>query len=193
MGIVSPLRGAPPAWWRALPRQQALSARFVQESDSAVFGKLSQRGALVLAQGGRLRVSYDSGLLVVSDGRTLTQYDPDTRTAQRIALGEALRAFPLLGLLLEPSRIGVIYRVEALPDGTVLLHPREAGLPEVRVAGRNGLLHTLAWTDGTGAHQRMELEDARTPAHPPAGAFRFDPPKGTRWVSPEGSRAIPPG
>jgi len=180
-----PAFAALPAWWRALPNQPALAARFSQESDSAVFGKLRQQGSLVLARGGKLRVAYDSGLLVVSDGRQLVQYDPDTRTAQRMDLHEALREFPLLGLLLEPSRIGILYRAEPLPDGAVRLHPLEAGLPEVRVEGRNGLLRALSWTDGTGARQRLELLDPKAPSRISPGTFRFEAPKGTRWATAE--------
>ena len=160
-------------------------ARFSQESDSAVFGKLRQEGSLVLARGGRLRVAYESGLLVVADGRQLVQYDPDTRTAQRMDLLEALRDFPLLGLLLEPARIEILYRPEPLPDGAVRLHPKEPGLPEVRVEGRNGLLRALSWTDGTGARQHLVLLDPKAPPRTSPGMFRFDAPKGTRWATAE--------
>lgn len=159
-------------------------ARFTQESDSAVFGKLRQTGTLVLARGGRLRVEYESGLKVMADGRELVQYDPDTRTAQRMDLVQAVRDFPLLGLLLEPARIEGLFRPEALSGGVVRLVPREPGLPEVRVEGRNGLLKALTWTDPTGARQRLELVDPRVPPRPSQETFRFDPPKGTRWVVP---------
>ncbi len=178
-----PAFAALPAWWRALPKQPALAGRFTQESDSAVFGKLRQQGSLVIARGGRLRVSYDAGLLVVSDGRQLIQYDPDTRTAQRMDLLEALRDFPLLSLLLEPARIEVLYRAEPLPDGAVSLHPKEPGLPEVRVDGRNGLLRALSWTDGTGARQRLELLDPKVPPRTLPETFRFTTPAGTRWAT----------
>ncbi len=180
-----PACAALPGWWRALPSQPALSARFVQSSDSAVFGKLQEKGTLLLARGGRLRVAYASGLLVVSDGRRLVQYDPDTRTAQGQALRSALKDYPLLGLLLEPRRLDLLYRVEAVGGDAVLLHPRMPGLPEVRAEGRHGLLAAVAWTDGTGARQRLVLEDARVPPPPPASAFRFDPPPGTQWATPQ--------
>ena len=180
-----PVFAALPAWWRTFPKLPSLTARFTQESDSAVFGKLRQEGHLVIAPGGRLRVSYDSGLLVVADGRQLVQYDPDTRTAQRVDLLEALRDFPLLSLLLEPARVEILYRPEALPDGAVRLHPKEAGLPEVRVEGRNGLLRALSWTDGTGARQHLELMDPKTPPRPSPETFRFNAPKGTRWATPD--------
>lgn len=180
-----PCAAALPAWWRDLPRQPALAARFTQESDSAVFGKLRQTGTLVLARGGRLRLDYGSGLRVLADGRQLVQYDPDTRTAQRMDLAQAVRDFPLLGLLLEPARVEALFRVEPLPGDAVRLVPRGPDLPEVRVEGRNGLLRALVWTDPTGARQRLELLDPRVPPRPTPETFRFVPPKGTRWVSAE--------
>lgn len=183
LALALPCSATLPGWWRDLPRRPALSARFVQESDSAVFGKLRQTGDLLLARGGRLRVAYASGLRVQADGQQLVQYDPDTRTAQRMELAEAVREFPLLGLLLEPARIEALFRVEAQPDGAVRLLPRQPGLPEVRVEGRNGLLKALAWTDPTGARQRLELVDPKVPPSPPPSAFRFTPPPGTRWAT----------
>ena len=185
LALALPCAAALPAWWRDLPRRPALAGRFVQESDSAVFGKLRQTGDLLLARGGRLRVAYASGLRVLADGRELVQYDPDTRTAQRMDLAEAVREFPLLGLLLEPARVEALYRAEPLPDGAVRLVPRQPGLPEVRVEGRNGLLKALAWTDPTGARQRLELLDPKVPPSPPPSAFRFEPPPGTRWATAE--------
>ena len=177
--LASPL----PAWWRALPRQPVLAARFTQVSDSDVFGKLQQSGSLVIARGGKLRVAYDSGLLVVSDGRQLVQYDPDTRTAERMDLQQAIRDIPLLGLLLDPARIGTFYRVEGRPDGSVHLRPRAAGLPDVQVEGRNGLLRALSWTDGTGARQRLDLLDPKVPSRTSPSVFHFEAPKGTRWAT----------
>jgi outer membrane lipoprotein-sorting protein len=185
MAATLPAFAALPGWWRALPSQPALAARFVQQSDSAVFGKLQQKGTLLLARGGRLRVAYESGLLVVSDGQRLVQYDPDTRTAEGIDLKEALKSYPLLGLLLDPRRLDSLYRAEALPGEAVRLHPRRPGLPELQVEGQHGLLGALSWTDPTGARQRLELVDPHVPPPPAPSTFRFVPPAGTRWATSE--------
>lgn len=178
-----PLAAALPAWWTAFPRVPAVSSRFRQESDSAVFGTLRREGSLLLARGGRLRVAYDAGLLVASDGRHLVQYDPDTRTAQRIELARAVRDFPLLGILLDPGRIGDLYRAESAEGETVRLVPKGADLPELKATGRAGLLKRLEWTDPTGARQRLELLDPKVPAPPKPSAFRLDLPAGTRWAT----------
>jgi outer membrane lipoprotein-sorting protein len=164
----------------------ALESRFRQESDSLVFGKLSRQGRLLLATGGRLKVTYDGGLTVTCDGRHLVQYDPDTRTAQRVELARAVRDFPLLGVLLDPARLDRLYRIDVFGGETVKLTPREAGLPDLKVTGRRNLLHALEWTDPTGARQRLELLDPRSPATLPPSAFRTQVPAGTRWSTPNG-------
>ena len=182
--LAVPLSAALPGWWTAFPKVPALASRFRQESDSAVFGKMAREGSLLLARGGRLKVVYDSGLTVTSDGRYLVQYDPDTRTAQRVELARAVRDFPLLGILLDPSRVEALYRIEALGGDAVRLVPRAPDVPALKATGRRGLLHNLEWTDPTGARQRLELLDAKTPPAPGPAAFKAQVPAGTRWATP---------
>ena len=178
------LGAAVPAWWRAFPKVPVLESRFRQESESLVFGKLSQQGSLILARGGRLRVAYEGGLTVTCDGQQLTQMDPDTRTAQRMPLVQAQREFPLLNLLTDPARIRALYRVEALGGEALKLVPREPGLPELKATGRRGLLHSLEWVDPTGAKQTLELLDPKTPASVSPSVFKAQIPPGTRWATP---------
>lgn len=182
----SPLAAALPAWWTAFPKVPALASRFRQESDSAVFGKLTREGRLVLARGGRLRVDYASGLMVASDGRHLVQFDPDTRTAQRVELARAVRDYPLLGLLLDPARIGILYRAEGAGGDAVKLVPRSKDLPELKATGRSGLLRSLEWTDPTGARQKLELLDPKVPPPPGPGTFRLELPADARWATRNG-------
>jgi outer membrane lipoprotein-sorting protein len=181
-----PAMAAMPAWWSTFSRMPSLESRFRQESASQVFGKLSKEGRLALAPGGRLRVTYQGGLTVTCDGRHLVQYDPDTRTAQRMELARAVRDFPLLGILLDPARLDRLYRAESLGGEAVKLVPKEAGLPELKATGRNRLLHTLEWTDPTGAKQKLELLDPKSPAKIEPGTFKFQAPAGTRWSTPNG-------
>ncbi|MBK9795688.1 MAG: outer-membrane lipoprotein carrier protein LolA [Holophagaceae bacterium] len=181
-----PAWGAAPSWWIAFTKVPALESRFRQESDSAVFGKLAREGRLAMGRGGRLKVSYQGGLTVTCDGRHLVQYDPDTRTAQRVELARAVRDFPLLGILLDPARLERLYRLEVYGGETLKLLPKEAGLPELKATGRKGLLRTLEWTDPTGARQKLELLDPRVPASLAPGTFRIEVPAGTRWSTPNG-------
>ena len=183
---MAPLLAALPGWWGNFSKKPTLESRFRQESESLVFGKLKREGQLLLAPGGRLKVSYAGGLTVTCDGRSLVQYDPDTRTAQQVDLARAVRDFPLLGILLEPARLERLYRVESTGGEGLRLVPRETGLPELRATGRSGLLHTVEWTDTSGAKQKLELLDAKVPGAQPTSVFRPNLPAGTRWATPNG-------
>jgi outer membrane lipoprotein-sorting protein len=173
-----------PAWWRAFLATPRLECAFVQESESAVFGKLTREGQLKLAKGGRLRVEYRKGLLLVADGRSLVQYDAEARTAQRLTLRGAVADSPLLNVLIDPGALEVFYAVQAGPDETVALEPRRTGIPRVELSGHGGMLQRIQWTDGTGAKQQIELKDPRQPGQAFAPAvFTFQAPAGTRWLT----------
>jgi outer membrane lipoprotein-sorting protein len=162
-----------------------LESAFVQQSDSAVFGKLKREGLLKLAKGGMLRVEYRRGLLLVADGRTLTQYDPDARTAQRMNLRSAAADTPLLNIMLNPAALAGFYRATGGPGDSVRLEPLREGLPKVELTARAGLLQRIRWTDPTGANQEIELSDPRVPPPFPPGTFTFQAPAGTRWLTPK--------
>lgn len=176
--------GEAPAWWKSFTGAPRMESRFVQESDSAVFGKLKRTGVLRLARGGRLRVEYQKGLLLIADGRTLTQYDSAARTAQKINLQSASKDAPLLAVLLDPGALDQVFTIKAGPGpDSFTLEPRKPGLPKVTLEGKGGFPRRISWTDPTGAQQVLEFQDA----HVPAGAFdadqfTFKAPAGTRWI-----------
>ena len=181
---LSPLAaGELPGWWLGFLKAPRLESVFVQESESAVFGKLRRVGTLRVTQGGRLRVEYRKGMLLVSDGQTLVQYDPEARTAQRLNLRNAAADAPLLNILVNPENLGTTFKVLAGPDGqSVQLEPRNPGLPAVRVEGQGRLLKRIRWTDPTGAKQVLELQGPSVPASMNPALFRFTAPAGTRWL-----------
>ncbi len=172
-----------PAWWKALPRLSRLESGFIQESDSAVFGKLKKEGKIQLAKGGRLRVTYMKGMVLVSDGINLIQYDPLAMTAQRLALHSATRDMPLLNILVDPAALESAYQIKAENADQVLLEPKRKDLPKVTVEGKDGLLSRVSWTDATGARQVLELKNPRVPSTDfPPSVFTFKAPAGTRWI-----------
>ena len=177
-GLSKPL----PPWWTGLRQLPRIECRFRQESESAVFGKLVRQGHLQVARGGRLRITYDSGLLLVADGTRLTQYDPDTRTAQRSSLGASLEDAPLLALLVDPARLDLSYEAQVLGPGRVRLRPRKPGLPALEVEGTGRFPKSLHWTDGTGAAQALVLLDPKVPVALDPSLFRFTLPEGARLV-----------
>ena len=171
-----------PAWWTGFPSLPRLESAFVQESESAVFGKLIRHGKLRLAQGGRLRVDYQGGLVLVADGRSLVQYDPQARTAQRQNLRSAVADAPMLNVLLNPKTLPAYYQVSAAAGGALRLEPRRPSLPMVELTGRGNLIHSIQWADATGARQRIEFQDPKVPAAFDPAVFSFQPPAGTRWL-----------
>lgn len=185
------LAGAPlvagqplPAWWKAFTSAPRLETTFRQQSESAVFGHLEKRGKLRLAKGGRIRVEYQKGLLLVCDGSTFVQYDAQSRTASKVDLRSAAREAPLLEVLLNPAALDRVFTVKAGqgPD-TLVLEPRHKGLPAVDLQGGHGLPRSLAWTDPTGARQVLEFLDPHVPAGGfDAATFTFKAPQGTRWI-----------
>lgn len=171
-----------PVWWTALPGLPRMEAAFIQESESAVFGKLRKEGRLQLTKGGRIRVAYAGGMLVVSDGKTLVQYDPGARTAQKLDLRSAATEMPLLNVLIDPRALNAIYLAKVLPSGRLLLEPRKPGLPKVELEGKGGLLTKISWMDATGAQQVLELVNPRVPAAIPDSVYKLRVPAGTRWL-----------
>ena len=172
-----------PAWWKALPHLSRLESGFIQESESAVFGKLKKEGKIQLAKGGRLRVTYVKGMVLVSDGIHLIQYDPMAVTAQRLSLRSATRDMPLLNILVDPTALESAYQIKAETADQVLLEPKRKDLPKVMVEGKDGLLKRVTWTDATGAKQVLELKNPRVPNTDfPPSVFTFKAPAGTRWI-----------
>lgn len=170
-----------PSWFRALDGLPGLEARFEQTGESAVFRAMRRQGSLVVARGGRLRISYDKGLQLLCDGRTLVQYDPVARSAQRLDLQVALKDAPLLALLADPGSLGRHYKARS--EGTMVrLEPLKKGLSPVELTGEGALLSTVAWTDGTGARQVLRLIQPVLRRDFPRGTFEAKVPPGTKWI-----------
>lgn len=171
-----------PGWWHPMLDAPRFESRFIQTSESQVFGKLQKKGRIEAAQGGRLRVSYEDGLVLVADGANLIQYDPDTRTAQRMDLGQALLDTPLLNLLVAPERLAKTYKVDPVSSSTVKLTPMQKDLPAMEVQGSGRFARVLRWTDASGAKQELRLLDPSVPAPFKADRFKFTLPKGATMV-----------
>lgn len=175
------LVAADPPWVASLARVSSLEARFVQRSQSEVFGDMSRTGRIQVARGGRLRVQYDKGLLLICDGRTLVQYDPGARTAHRVPLEAATRDFPLLSLLTDPLSLARHFTLKEEGPGRTTLVPRTKGGIRLEVQHRDALPVAFTWLDATQARQVLTLEGLRQSVSLPAAQFTFTPPKGVRW------------
>jgi outer membrane lipoprotein-sorting protein len=172
-----------PAWWNNWRRLSTFSSPFVQESESAAFGKLASKGTILIASGGRLRVEYDKGAILLCDGRQLVQYDPSTRTAQRHGLDGISDDWPLLRVLTDPTTLDQVFKVTVQSSGEIVLTPKNPGPPEIVLTGKGEFLHSAAWTDGTGAKQVLTLTAPRIPPSPGKERFSFRLPAGAKWIN----------
>jgi outer membrane lipoprotein-sorting protein len=163
-------------------RVPAFGGRFAQEGESAAFGRVARTGTILAAKGGRLRVEYDGGVLLLSDGSTLTQYDPSTRTAQRFGIESAMDEWPMLRLLMDPQELGGSFDVRPAGGGRVALSPKRPGLPEIELEGAGRFPSRVEWRDATGARQVLTLKAPKAVAGPKEASFAFEPPRGTKWV-----------
>lgn len=170
-----------PAWWSHTCSQRHLDARFVQESQSSIFGSMKKSGRIQLSRPGKLKVAYEGGLILVSDGMDMVQYDPQTRTASRMDLEKSLQEVPILRLLMGSAPVQGKAKLEVLKNGAISLDPGKAGSPKVELQGEGHFLKRISWTDGTGAKQSLELMDIKTTAAP-SSTFKLKLPGGTKWV-----------
>jgi len=181
----APVAPTTPPWWEHWKKADSLKSAFAQEGESAAFGKLTKTGSILMARGGRLRVEYEKGVILVSDGRRLVQYDPSTRTAQRFDVESVTEEWPLLRLLTDPTALTQVFNVTPQSDGKILLTPKKQGrteLPEILLEGKGAFLHSAEWKDGTGAKQVMTLTNPKTQGDPGNKPFEFNSPKGVKWI-----------
>jgi outer membrane lipoprotein-sorting protein len=171
-----------PQWWEHWKNAPYFSSPFTQEGDSAAFGKLVKKGSIITAKGGKLRVEYEKGIILLCDGSQLTQYDPSTRTAQTYDLETISQEWPLVRLLTGPSALSQVFSVSAQDGGAIKLTPKKSGLPEVLLEGKGAFLHRATWTDGTGAKQVLTLTGPKSSPAPGKVAFTFNAPAGTKWI-----------
>jgi outer membrane lipoprotein-sorting protein len=171
-----------PPWWEHWKQAPYFSSAFTQEGESAAFGKLVKKGSIVTAKGGRLRVEYEKGIILLCDGSQLTQYDPSTRTAQVYDLKDISQEWPLLRLLTGPAALDQVFDVSVQNDGAIKLTPKKAGLPEVLLEGKGTFLHKATWEDGTGAKQVLTLTAPKTVSDPGRAPFTLKAPVGTKWI-----------
>jgi len=171
-----------PQWWHNWKQTPAFSSSFIQEGESVAFGKLSKKGVIQVAKGGKLRVEYEKGVLLLCDGKHLTQYDLSTRTAQMFDLENISLEWPLLRLLIDTNTINQVFNITAQNDGAILLSPKKTDLPEILLEGKGSFLQRATWTDGTGAKQILTLTAPSVPKNLDNSSFIFKPPSGTKWI-----------
>jgi len=192
LALFASLTLVPSAALAASPADDPLVARAVAYLDSlndvkARFAQSDARGdvaegAVYLARPGRARFEYDppSGLLITSDGRTVTLTDARLKTFQRIPLSST----PLAVFLADHIRLdhgAQVTRVDPGADGFSITarDTRSVAGGEITLyfADRPMRLSGWAITDAQARTTRVSL-GALTPFAPPSDGFFTQGPAG---------------
>lgn len=191
-----------------------LETRFAQRQYTKVYDRVDEAaGRVVFKKPGRMRWDYDApnGQVFVSDGRTLTIYQPPEegervgQVLERPVSDDQLPA--AFSFLTGTGRLGRDFRMRLLdparqgwgdvPGGYVLeCRPRQASphyervLFYVRVLSRGerqaAVIQRVLIVDGAGNTNRFDFEASgmRFDGEVPDERFAYEPPAGTRRVRP---------
>lgn len=168
----------------------AASGQFVQYTvgPQGQTGK-AQSGVFQFSRPGQFRweVQKPFAQLVLSDGQSVFQYDPDLNQATVRPVGVAISSSPA-AILFGQGQIGDQFVVTPLPDSEGLSWfravPRkpDAGLNRVDIGMREGNPARLLLVDGFGQTTRVDFERLRAQSGFPADTFTLTVPPGTQVV-----------
>lgn len=195
LAIAQPAVAAPPAeaLARFVDRVETLSADFEQiERDERGEVLQSSRGHLWLQRPGRFRweVTEPFAQLVVADGETLWNYEPDLAQATRRPAREALSGTPA-ELLAEGTGIEDRFEIQAADaapigeaNAVVRLLPRSdsSDFTAVTLHLREGVPMALVFDDRIGGRTEVRFSDIEVNRGIDARKLRFEPPEGTEVV-----------
>ncbi|MFM7272482.1 MAG: outer membrane lipoprotein chaperone LolA [Gammaproteobacteria bacterium] len=151
------------------------------------------RGRVELAHPGRFRWETQAPFsqLVVSDGTTVWQFDPDLLQVVVRALDRRADQIPSMLLAGEIDAVKAQYEISAGVDTggleRFLLIPRAAGGPFARLslAFHDGRLSLLEMSDGLGQRTEVAFPELRPLATPDPARFRFETPPGVDEIRDE--------
>lgn len=152
-------------------------------------GKTPQTGEFSFHRPGQFKWKVEKPYeqLIVSDGKTVYQYDPDLSQVTERGVDQSIGSSPA-AILFGSGSLDEAFVVTALPDAEGLkwlrAKPRDAaaGFTHVDIGFRDNLPARLALLDSFGQITRIELHDIQTNPVLPQDAFRFVPPKGVDVV-----------
>ena len=148
-----------------------------------------QNGEFYFQRPGRFRweVKKPYAQLVVSDGKTLFQHDPDLRQTTVRPVGKSIGSSPA-AILFGDVKLDDAFKIEPLPDddGMVWLRaiPKQpdSGLNQVDIGMKEGKPARLLLRDSFGQTTRIDLSGIRAQSSFPAKTFEFTSPPGTDTV-----------
>ena len=148
-----------------------------------------QQGRFSFARPGKFRWDIDKPFVqqVVSDGKTLFQYDPDLLQMTVRALGSSIGSSPA-AILFGQGDLDDSFEIKPLPDADGMYWLRatprqpDSGLSQVDIGLMQGRPARMLLLDGFGQTTRVDLLTIRAQSGFAPGEFKIDPPVGTDVV-----------
>ena len=149
----------------------------------------TQSGEFYFQRPGKFRweVQKPYAQLVVSDGKTLFQHDPDLRQTTVRPVGKSIGSSPA-AILFGDVRLDDAFKIEPLPDSEGMAWLRaipkqpDSGLNQVDIGMNEGKPARLLLRDSFGQTTRIDLTGIRAQSSFPTGTFEFTAPPGTDLV-----------
>lgn len=150
---------------------------------------LAQSGEFAFARPGKFRwdIRKPYSQLVVSDGKSIYQYDPDLSQVSVRTADAAIGSSPA-AILFGTGDIKSAFDVSALPDedgfSWFRAEPKQpdSGLSQVDIGMKEGNPARLLLLDGFGQTTRIDLAKIRAQSSFPASTFEFEAPPDTDIV-----------
>ncbi len=156
---------------------------FLQSSSSPIFGASKEKGQLFIGEKGQFRMDYDSGISITSDGNTIVQYDPSTRTATRSVISANLRGHGLWSIVYgqESNLIKQVTQVKPNIYNVLGFGITPKGFP-IQLRFGDSYLESIQWVDSSGGTQILSFIKMK-PLHVEGRKRLFLAlPDKTRWV-----------
>lgn len=151
---------------------------------------LAQKGDFAFSRPGQFRwdIREPYAQLVVSDGVSVYQHDPDLNQVSVRAAGAAMGSSPA-AILFGTGNMAQAFEVSARPDKDGLTWfravPRQpdSGLSQLDIGMRAGNPARLLLLDGFGQTTQIDLSNIRAQSSFPSDTFRFQAPPNTDVVN----------
>lgn len=180
---------APAQLRQFIDKVASATGNFTQQTTGQGRSKPQQDGQFAFQRPGKFRwdVKQPYEQLVVSDGATVYQYDPDLAQVTQRTVDKSIGASPA-AILFGSGSLDESFNISALPDNDGLqwlrAKPRssDAGFAYVDIGFRNNLPARLQLLDSFGQTTRIDLSNIKANPSLPAAEFKFVPPKGVDVV-----------
>ena len=171
---------------------KSFSAKFDETITRAGAAPLQRSGIIYYEKPGKLRWEFEGSQpeTIVSDGKTIYDYDPALNQVVETPLAQASRSDAAAAFLLGAGNVKRDFKAEAIiaPSSSGLVHvaltPKQGGQRiEAGIERRTYNIATLSIGDAMGNRTNLSFSDIELnrPLH--ASQFMFTPPDGTDIVS----------